>query len=525
MATNNIIQCTDLLNTGFFIEYEGINSIEIESAVYKSGQFGDIYHCISIDGKVPPQPLVIKLFKTAEPELAESSFNTTRKLQSALKIKHEESMNKDYIPLNIRYPFFEGAPQFSFKGTVNGEAIMGYAANNLVKLGYDSIDNAIIENLADYLSSSFENRVEIALQFVSGFNILKKIKFIHADIKDDAIFINNKEIKCAIIDYDGGLLMEHSSDKPVTPGTPQEFLAPEIDIQRQTRKPKDIEVTFFSDMWSVFIAIHYFLFGIHPLFFLSESSYYAVKEYLKSFVWPDVNQQFKYFNTPNAAFYSFYVNELNKLPSDIREFFMQNITKGYLQPEMRIEYNLWTDLFASYLLPPQIKYLTANKLYFELPQELSLNWKVENVRYLTLNEENVTETNHYKCFPLKDTNYILTAWNSVGKTTNQKSITVSKNPPLVHYFQEECAEKTLSYKGISWKVENAKTVHINHGIGFVPEEGEIKLNYDDFGDYVLTAESYFGVVGSATINIASLFYKEPSDLLFYSDPPDSIYYF
>jgi hypothetical protein len=56
------IQINSGLSSGLRSEFSLINTIEIEDKPFAVGGFGEVYHCISINGISPLTKQVIKLF-------------------------------------------------------------------------------------------------------------------------------------------------------------------------------------------------------------------------------------------------------------------------------------------------------------------------------------------------------------------------------------------------------------------------------------------------------------------------------
>ena len=127
---------------------------------------------------------------------------------------------------------------------------------------------------------------------VNAFNFLAGLNFIHADIKDDALFINLKNGSCAIIDFDSGAIFNSFTPiEPATIGSLQDWLAPEIynQLTAENRAFSSIKVSLLSDIWSVAVAIYHIFMGRHPFGFMEEVNQKNVSNYLSTSKWPNID--------------------------------------------------------------------------------------------------------------------------------------------------------------------------------------------------------------------------------------------
>lgn len=148
---------------------------------------------------------------------------------------------------------------------------------------------------------------------------------------------------CALIDFDSGAIINELEDKTFTVGTPsQDMLAPEI--RRQLNDSGHAMVNLLTDTWSVAVACHYLLFLIHPFNFLTEVSDNSVSEYNDRFIWPDVKDDFSFFDNDDddiKEVAAYLKASCNALPKGILECFQHTFTKGYFNPRYRTSYNQW----------------------------------------------------------------------------------------------------------------------------------------------------------------------------------------
>ena len=243
------IVVNNFLSTGLYQEFSQINTIEIENDPIAEGAFGVVYICTSINRKPITIPQVIKIFKEDQNNKQNHNFETIKKLQQKLSV--ENTALKKLI--TDKYPALKGVPQFSFSGSLNGKKVRGFSSTNLKKIGFEEFID-ILEKpnlLSPYQNLSINKKMLIAYHLVSGFKILQKMFFIHADLKPEAIFINTNTNECAIIDFDSGAITENANDEPNTWGAPNDWVAPEIWEQLKQSSAtglQKIKVNFISHL-------------------------------------------------------------------------------------------------------------------------------------------------------------------------------------------------------------------------------------------------------------------------------------
>lgn len=335
------ISIKEYQSTGYINEFDSVSVVQIQDTPFAGGGFGSIYHCISVNNQNTPIEQVIKIFKNAGQGSIEHSYHTIKKFQTMLneKINIYKTNGNDFFD---EYPAFLGVPQFSFKGNLNGEEVVGYSANNLVSLNFAAFSD-IIDN--DSLNSEYNSRpltdlYTIAYHLVRAFSLLKEMKFIHADLKVDNLFISKTDAFCAIIDYDSGSIIENLDDNPYTIGTLQDWLAPEI-AQKMGVGISEKSINLYTDLWSVAVAVHYILYLAHPLFYVKEHGTKTLESYVKKYRWPHITPSEPYFSADNQEVYEWYLEDIKNLPETLREYFEISVSDGMLQPHKRITYYQW----------------------------------------------------------------------------------------------------------------------------------------------------------------------------------------
>lgn len=491
-------------STGLDPNLSGASVIDIEDARLGSGGFGVAHRALLFDGKkVTPQ--VVKLL-TANKNIAQRGFDTIQELQRKLSNKNN-ALAKSGVDLLTAYPALHGVPQLSFEGEMNGDRVLGYSANDLTAAGFEEF-SALQDDTArfnQFLALPVSARFRMALQLVTAFRLLSsELNFIHADIKAEAIFVDVNKMRCAVIDYDGGAVTRSLSDTPVTYGTLQEWLAPEIMKQLNPANASGrIKVDFLSDVWPVNFAIHYMLVGLPPFSFFTEISERSMKAYGQHFHWPNADSSFPYFDRQQAALHAAHVQRLGRLPPDIVKQFEFTFTYGFLDPNQRTSCNQWESVLQS-AERPVIHSFQADRTFVDDTLPVRLTWKVSGAAHLELKGvADVTGKTAVDVQVRKDTVFelVLTSFSGqqISKTIH---IRVSKAPPVIHSFKSSRLLLTDSTPvELSWRVSGSERIQIDNGIGNVTGRTSIKATPKQETVYTLTSISPFGVSAHATVQI------------------------
>lgn len=467
------IQVTNFFSTKIYSEFSRVSTIEIENNPIAEGAFGIVYNCTSVNNKTTTIPQVIKIFKEDQYNKQDHNFETIQKLQK--KISHENSTLPNLI--TEEYPSLKGIPQFSFIGNLNGKIVRGFSSTNLKKIGFDEfidiLDNPKL-NL-DYMQMSIEKKMLIAYHLASGFKVLQKLFFIHADLKPEALFVNTKTNECAIIDFDSGAITEGISDEPNTWGAPNDWVAPEIWEQlKQTSTTglQKIKVNLLSDLWSVTIGIHYILTTTHPLFYLQELSPRVTNKYFLKYKWPNIGESEPYFRSGNKTIYHPVKNWLqNTLPHKIYREFEKTINFGYNNPIQRTTYNEWENVLKSVQKPPFIILLKSDRKSIIKGIPINIEWEVENAYEVEINNGiGLVPIRGNMRLNLNDNTIIrLKAVGYFGSVIEEINISVFPTPILKSLvvpspdFKQNIILKINTPKLIQ---KNIHSININHSINF-----------------------------------------------------------
>lgn len=330
-----------------------IQTIELKDKPFASGGFGALYFCQSINNISLPQPQVVKIFYDEENTL--KGFQTIQKLQENV-IQLNQYKKSQNLKLVQEYNALFALPQLSFKATLDNETVYGYLSHRLNRNEFTEFDRIIEDEKVtqEYYTLPFGQKVKYALDMVEGFQVLRELNYIHADINAENLFIGLQKATSIIIDYDSGAVMLNAQDSPNTWGKPNEWVAPEIASQLSAQKEKGVQtvkVNLLSDMWSVAVGIHYLLFLKHPFFYLNELSERSMKAYFQQHRWPYCDTSATYFNTNITPFYEKYVQLIEKaLPADITKRLSTTFNEGFYNPALRSSYNTWVTALKPHAL-------------------------------------------------------------------------------------------------------------------------------------------------------------------------------
>jgi len=495
------IKILKYVTTGIDPQFSNIDSIEIEDSTFASGSFGEIYHCVNINGSKPNVDIVVKILKG---EFIDKNLHTTEALQNALQQKHQELKQKGQSLLKA-YPSLMAVPQFSFEGMLNGEKIKGYGAYDLTKLGY--IEYEDILNNDDFYNQFYNvypksKKNKLVFNLIKAMLLLKSIDFIHADIKEKAFFINMQKGNCAIIDFDSGAVLSSLSgnNKPTTFGSRQDWLAPEI-IQQlgKSNNKNKANVTFYSDAWAIAYAVFYIYFGDSPYYFLDKVSPKVMKQYTSSFKWPNIEASVPYVNQDYISYLDTYSKKYNKIfPKALKEGFEITFSQGYQDPEKRYTYKQWLEAFKTLQELPVIKAFNVDVDYISKKQNITFNWNVVGASRICIDNIDVTGKSSYNTVPTKSHTYKLKVYNDFNASVSENvSIKVSNRPPEIIFFKpDKKVRKSNKAIELNWQVKEAHKIILYPDNIDVTGKQSIKVKPLKDTMYKIEAESFFGVKNS-----------------------------
>lgn len=502
-----VITVSSAFSTGFDPTLSSARAIEVEDRPFAEGGFGAAFRVQRIDGRtVAPQ--VVKILVENGQGVAQKGFATVQELQKRLSVENSTLLHAGTSVIQ-RYPALQAVPQVSFVGQFEGRQVLGYCANDLSQSGFEEFGRLLEDavRVRQFQALPLGRKTRLAEQLVNAFDFLSNhVRFIHADIKADALFVDIRNSRLAVIDFDSGALARDPSDTPTTWGTPQDFLAPEIirQLENAGNGPHSIKVNLLSDVWSVNIAVHYLLFGAHPLFFLKELSQRSIEAYFQRYQWPDADPAFAYFRKEYRTAYAQYARFLRTgLPRDLVTRLAFTINRGYFNPSARTTYGQWKTVLKAINRPAILRF-GADRTFVNEAGPVHLSWEVTGALRLELGGiGEVTNLTSIDIPVQRDTDFrlVLTPENGspIVKTVR---IVVNKRPPEIHSFR---ASQTLLLRGapvhLSWNVTGYERLDIDNGIGSVSKQTSVNVCPRRDTTYKLTATSLFGVSTTAEVGV------------------------
>lgn len=431
------------LSTGLDSAFDQVSRIDIQDQAFAEGGFGEVFYCLKLSNSRPQHTQVIKLFFDQQ-GAGSKGLRTIQGLQRVLGSEHRDLLKREGTSLIDKYPALIACPQFSFEGTINGKPVIGYAANNLIDLGFVEFGELLEDSslLQQYQTLEMGQRKAIAFHLVNAFDLLRSRMFIHADFKAEALFIHPGKFLCAIIDFDSGAIMSNPQDKPTTFGAFQDWLAPEILKQISDAKMKggnqtgrtEVKVDLMSDMWSVAIGVHYLLFTVHPFFFLTEISDRSIEAYFRMYSFPEANPGFRFFrkdySRQHTVFQKLFATQLS---ADIQAKFSNTFGKGFSNASIRTSYRQWMVAFGQELKELEITSFVASRKEVLEGEVVTLKWEL-NKRATSEIDHGIGDVTAIKQRQIvigKSTEFILTARDELGTSKRARAkVTAYPKPSL-----------------------------------------------------------------------------------------------
>jgi serine/threonine protein kinase len=500
------IELRSSLSTGIDPALESCAELLVEDAPLGGGGFGEVYRCSKVDNRIVT-PLVVKIFLQGNADAARQCMSTISILQQKLRDEHLKRV-KTGSSLLVEYPALAGVPLLSFTGTLDGKAVTGCVARDLVAAGMEEL--ADVQEKDDchkqFQSIPFEGRLAMASQLLSALEFLSlKASYLHCDLKAAALFFRAKPAQCALIDFDGGTVLRDPEDEPSTFGTLEGWIAPEV--LRQVTAAKlggNVKVSLASEHWSAACAAHFILFGCTPDFFLSEMSDRAVRAYLGRFTWPEINPSFQYFRKGTGVIHARYLKWVEQiLPTELRRYFAFTFSKGYFDPKQRTTFSQWiTALEATQR--PAIHSFIANPASVKDRRPVRLSWETSGAKRLELRGiGDVTGRDSYELTVRKSTVFELVLTPKTGSPIIKSlRVEVDDRPPAIHSFSSDKTFLPDSRPArLSWCVGGAVRVEIIPGIGDVTGRNFIDVAPRRDTTYILRAISGLDIEANATAQV------------------------
>jgi serine/threonine protein kinase len=342
------------------------------------GKFGKVFDCLAINGIQPINLLAIKILSDKEGHSQNSSKFLVRLFERMIALfEREEFRGYKYV---TSIPGLKAFPIFYFEGHIDNDFVRGYASYNLIALGYQSFAEFMFDENALF-SIAYSDKYKVCHSICEGFSVLNKVSYVHGDVNPVNLFINSEINDLAIIDFDGGNIIETNSDNTFTFGKIiySEYIALEIfELIASNQEPK-IKVTKHCDEWSILMTIHFVLFTCYPHFFLRTQDAKSLNKYTLTNKYFPVNIFNVNVSKDQIEYIEYYENEISKnIPSLITNELFFNFEKSIRLPELRTPASKWSQLFASTQEIPEIDFFKTDKSIILSGTFVKLSWNVLN---------------------------------------------------------------------------------------------------------------------------------------------------
>lgn len=456
------VSCINIVDSEIdLLPIQNINYFETELG---SGGFGNVFKIQSING-IQTSKYVLKII--SNPEVKDHAYDTIAILHSKIK---KALINTEGVVVN-NYPELLGLPFLVCKAYYEIEEkeiialiIHNLDVNNYRDFGADNFDKS------KYIQTEIPERIYYAFQLVKTIRFLNKINFLHSDISENSIWINNKTGKIALIDYDSGYHTD-SQKKPTTIGKigqwtsvlVRKIIAKEISSDQLTIKDRiDIE------NWDISNAIFELIFGVSPYFFLLDTK--EQTKYIKKYTWPKINLEDNIFNKTNLKAYQSILQFYNLLNENgfekLINAFDTVFNSGLKNPSKRLTVSEWYEILFEIgesleLLPNILDFKADKKTINSSDDEVNFSWKHSKGNKTYINTIIVKGLNHKSTFN-DTTNVELKVTNEFGESTKIIAIQANKVEPKIRFFKSDILERIdLTPVILSWETSNTKKVRIS----------------------------------------------------------------
>lgn len=498
------VSCINIVDNEIdILPIQTINYFENELG---SGGFGDVFKVESING-IQTSKYVLKIISNNE--VKDHSYETISLLHNKIK---KALINEEGSLFN-HYPELLGLPFLVCKAydEINDKDIIAFLIHNLNENNYQDFGADNFDK-SKYMQTEIPERVYYAFQLVKTIKFLNELNFLHSDISENSIWINNRTGKIALIDYDSGFHID-SQKKPTTVGkighwigsTFRKVIAKEVDSDNLSTAERIDE-----ENWVIANAVFELVFGVIPYFFLVDAEDKTKTMYLKKYSWPEIVIDENIFNTSNLNAYQGVIQFYNLLKDNgfekLTNAFDKVFNSGFKNPNKRIKVSEWYDILFEIgesleLLPKIIDFKADKETINSSEEEVTFNWEQSKGNKTYINDILVNGLNHKLCF--KDTtNVELKIMNEFGVSKNEINIQANKIQPTIKFFKSDIFERIdLTPVTLSWDTNHAKKVRISDVYNDLAASGNHEIDPRENKKITLTAIGNFEEEVNAEIEI------------------------
>jgi serine/threonine protein kinase len=502
------VSCINIVDNEIdLLPIQTINYFENELG---SGGFGDVFKVESING-IQTSSYVLKIISNTQ--VQDHSYETISLLHTKIK---KALINEEGVVIN-HYPELLGLPFLVCKAydEIEEKEIIAFLIHNLNENNYQDFGADNFDK-SKYMQTELPERIYYAFQLVKTIKFLNELNFLHSDISENSIWINDKKGKITLIDYDSGYHID-SQKKPTTVGkigqwigsTFRKVLAKDIDSDNLSTAERLDE-----ENWVIANAIFELIFGVSPYFFLVDAEDKTKTMYLKKYSWPEIVIDENIFNTSNLNAYQGILQFYNLLKENGFEKLIIAFDKvfnlGFKNPNKRVKVAEWYDILFEIgegleLFPNILDFKADKKTINSSDEEVTFNWKQSKGNKTYINDILVNGINHKLSF--KDTtNVELKIVNEFGESIKEINIQANKIQPTIRFFKSDILERIdLTPVTLSWDTNNTKKVRISDVDNDLGALGNHEIDPRENKKIKLTAIGNFGeeVIAEIEIKVCS----------------------
>jgi serine/threonine protein kinase len=444
-----------------------LKSLSFFDDIVGSGGFGNVYKIESVNG-IQSQKYLIKLIENTDNQ--EHAYQTISLLHKKLK----KSIHNTNNLFSHIYPELLGIPFIAFNGynEIDDNQIMGLIMHDLNNNDYEDFGSDTF-NKRKYFEVDISDKLFFAYQLSKSINYLHDISFIHSDLSENAIWINFKTSKLALIDFDSGFHHDIQK-KPTTIGKIGQWIGSRYRKILSNEGNKDnltLEERIQEENWVLASSIFELVFGIAPFFFLKDAVDETKSKYLKENKWPIINEDSPYFNKNNSEAYVEIIKRIQYLEQNglqkLIKAFEKVFNKGYKNEKQRLSSKDWKNILYEICVladsVPVIKSFKSDKKSVKSSEEyVRFDWKVEKGNLVYIDDNLIDSVFHIKSFN-ESSNVTIRVVNDFGESTKSIHIEAVKINPVIKVFTSDTYIRTdLSPVKLSWETENSKFVILDN---------------------------------------------------------------
>lgn len=498
------ISCIDLVGSeSDLLPLLSINYFETEIG---SGGFGAVFKIESING-IQTSKYVLKVL--ANTDAKDHAYETISLLHTKIK---KALINEEGTVYN-KYPELLGLPFLVCKAydEIQEKEVIAFIIHNLNENNYKDFGSDSFDK-SKYMQVEIPDRIYYAFQFIKTIKFLNELNFLHSDISENSIWINNTICKIALIDYDSGFHID-TQKKPTTLGkighwigsNYSKIFAKEINAEKLT-----IGERIDEENWVISNAVFELIFGVSPFFFLLDSEEKTKANYLKKHTWPEIDVEYKMFNQTNLIAYKSILDFYNLLKENGFEKLINAFDKvfnaGYKNPNKRVKVAEWYEILFEIgeglnLIPKILEFKSDKKTVNSSDEEVTFNW-TQSKGYKTYINDILINGLNYKVSFSDSINVTLRVINEFGESYKELSIEANKITPTINFFKSDTIERLdLTPVIISWNTKDSKVVKISGISNPLQTSGTHEIDPQENKIITLTAIGNFDEEVNAEIEI------------------------